>query len=61
MRNQILYKQTALERTFYRKWNKSIKDDKNEILAYVTGLLCGHDTKVIQNTGKGKVFFQAQA
>lgn len=61
VRNQILYKETELERTFYRKWNKNIKDDKNEILAYVIGLLWGHDTKVIQNTEKGKVFFQAQA
>lgn len=39
VRNQILYKETELERTFYRKWNKNIKDDKNEILAYVIGLL----------------------
>lgn len=59
--SQILYKEKELERTLYRKWYKTIKDDKNEILVYVTGLLRGHNTKAIQNTGKGKVFFPAQA
>lgn len=59
--SQTLYKEIELERTLCRNWNKNIKDDKNEILVYVTGLLWGHNTKAIQNTGKGKVFFQAQA
>lgn len=58
---QILYKEIELERTLCRNWNENIKDDKNEILVYVTGLLWGHNTKAIQNTGRGKVFFQAQA
>lgn len=59
--SQILYKEEELERTLYRKWYKHIKNDKNEILFYVTGLLRGHNTKAIQNTWKGKVFFPAQA